>query len=674
MTFVFRQSVEEVIAATLEAMFRVPPPIKPSQWAKENLIVPDGPRKLEPWDAELTPYIAEPLDKLGPDDPANEVAVMKSAQTGFTTLLLAAVGHSIDRDPCDMMVVQPTDGALTDFNSKKLGPCIESTEPLKLKVASQTSRSGKGSTTYTKMFERGSLDLAIANSAADLRSKTIKKAYCDEVDQYPEDLDDQGSPLSMIEARQESFLDSGEWKRLYNSTPTVKGGSEIERRYEAGDQRRWHVPCPHCDGEFVFEFGSSFRYNRAYPYEAHYVAPCCGAIIQGPEKNTIARRGRWVATDPKPGAYPSYHFDALSSPFVPWDKIAQRAVEAGDDPNKLKGFYNLTLGLPYEIKGDAPDHVRLLERREEGLTRGHVPPRGLILVAAADVQMRGLWVEIKAYAHNRERWTVDAFYIDGDTSSPDSDAFEQLKRNVLDREYPDSFGRMRKIDALAVDSGYRSHVVYSWVRNNQRLHPETGQDVILAIKGAEGWGRPSLGQPQLVDIHLDGRKVKQGAKVWAVGTWSLKGAFYSDLRKEGIRSGRERDPDGLCHFGAWLDEVYFRQITSEYLADEKIKGRIVKRWKERGDNHFLDCCIYNDALAEYLGLSTMTPEEWAALARARGMPDELLKVDLFTPTQSAATTQESSGALEQPSAEVEGNEPAGQSWLGDRTQNWMGRR
>ena len=58
----------------------------------------------------------------------------------------------------------------------------------------------------------------------------------------------------------------------------------------------------------------------------------------------------------------------------------------------------LVLGLPYLFKGDAPDHIRLMERREEGLTRGHVPPAGLILVAAADVQMRGIWVEIIALA------------------------------------------------------------------------------------------------------------------------------------------------------------------------------------------------------------------------------------------------------------------------------------
>ena len=102
--------------------------MRPSEWAKDNLIVPDGPRKLDRWDPSLTPYIAEPLDLTSTDSPVNEFCVMKSAQTGFTTMLLAAVGHTIDLDRADMMIVQPTDGALSDFNSKKLQPSLEETK------------------------------------------------------------------------------------------------------------------------------------------------------------------------------------------------------------------------------------------------------------------------------------------------------------------------------------------------------------------------------------------------------------------------------------------------------------------------------------------------------------------------------------------------------------------
>ena len=52
-----------------------------------------------------------------------------------------------------------------------------------------------------------------------------------------------------------------------------------------------------------------------------------------------------------------------------------------------------------------------------------------------------------------------------------------------------------------------------------------------------------------------------------------------------------------------------------------VDGRARKFWKIRAserDNHFLDCRIMCMALAEHLGLSSLTPSEWAGLTRERG--------------------------------------------------------
>lgn len=656
-----------IVVDALIAVLTPPELVDPTTWAERNLIVPDGPKKLEGWSRVLTPFVEEPLNHTSVDSPVNEFCVMKSAQTGFTTLMIAAIGHTIDVEPCDQMIVQPTDGALTDFNSKKLQIAIDQSPSLNGKVAAQTARSGKASTTYEKRYGSCSLTLALASSTADLRSKSVRKAWLDEVDEYEEDLDGQGSPFDMIEARQESFLQDGSWKRAYVSTPTIKGGSHIERYWDGSDKRKWFVKCPHCradDGEnseFVFEFGPNFRYDAQWPYRAYYVAPCCGSVIEEFERRDMVRAGRWKATEPGPGKMPGYHFNAMSSPFVPWAKIAERAVKAGSDTAKQKTFYNLTLGLPFEMKGDAPDHVRLFERREDGLKRYAVPPRGLLLTAAADVQMRGIWYEITAWAPNGESWTVDAGYCDGDTSSPDSEAFALLRQATIDREFRDAFDQPRKIDALGVDSGYRSHVVYSWVRANQRLHPDTGKDIVLALDGRDGWSLPAIGLPKLVDINLEGRKIREGCKLWPIGTWSLKASIYDDLRKEGMKSGALRDPDGYCHFGLWLDMAYFEQITAEFLADEKYRGRTRKVWKVRRENHLLDCRVYNKALAEYLGLSTMTADEWAALARHRGVPPAVTEQTLFTPR------------LPEPHLIAEPAVPAMREsgWLGGRGRNWL---
>jgi phage terminase large subunit GpA-like protein len=80
-----------------------------------------------------------------------------------------------------------------------------------------------------------------------------------------------------------------------------------------------------------------------------------------------------------------------------------------------------------------------------------------------------------------------------------------------------------------------------------------------------------------------------------------------------------------------IEEHYFLQLTNEHLALERFKGRTRRVWKERGANHFLDCRIYNLALADYLGLSRMTSDEWAQLPKLRGTPEALQQPDLLAP-------------------------------------------
>ena len=82
----------------------------------------------------------------------------------------------------------------------------------------------------------------------------------------------------------------------------------------------------------------------------------------------------------------------------------------------------------------------------------------------------------------------------------------------------------------------------------------------------------------------------------------------------------------------------FQADHPEYLADEAFRTRTRKVWKKASserNNHFLDCRVYNLALAEFLGLSSITPAEWAALARERGMPPADVPA-LFRPAPAPA--------------------------------------
>ncbi|MDI4231436.1 phage terminase large subunit family protein [Bradyrhizobium sp. Arg237L] len=675
------RNARELVARSLGDSIRPPVPVPFSKWLTENLVLVDGEHAGELWSADGAPYLPEIADCLSDDHPCNLVTVRKAQQTGASILALGWCLYIADREPANILYGMPNIDALRDLNSQKLQPLIDAWHK-KIKrtvILPQTSRSSAGSTTYEKKFSGGYLALANANAVMDLSSKTVRKGVKDEVSKW-QDIPGYGDPEDLFFGRFTAFRRTKSWKILEISTPEVDSGDElgegdghcrIDRSFRRSDQRFWNCICPECRQPFVHQ-DEFLRVDDKHPHRTKYECRCGHLITESERVIAIkpSSGARWVAKHPEVTDHPGFHIDAFISMMMSYEAIAEDRLGAKSEIEK-KAYNNLVLALPHKYRGDAPDHEKLLARVEKHLKRGHVPPQGLILVAFADVQMRGLWLEVMAIAPNRETWCVEALYIDGDTSQATGAVFQQLKKETIDREFPDAFGRMRKIDALGIDSGFRANVVYAFARANQRPHPDTGRDLILATKGLPGWGRPALGQPTLVDIDLDGKKIRQGAKVWGIGTWPLKASFYSDLRQEIPGPPAEPiAPDSYCHFGDWCDEVYFKQLTGEQLEDVKYRGRTVtQQWVKIRENHFHDCRVGNMALAEYLGVSSTTPEQWAALAIARGLPPELSEPSLFTPRAAAPAidAKDAQAAIARRKAEERGE----QQEPSDTTQGWL---
>ncbi|GGG48029.1 phage terminase large subunit family protein [Chelatococcus composti] len=673
-----------IVAGGFSRAIRPPKPVPLSKWMAENIVLVDGPHAGELWSLANAPYLEEIADCLCDDHPCNLVTVRKSQQTGASILALGWCLYIADREPANTLYVAPGIDMLRDLNSAKLQPLIRAWHKhiKRTVIAEQTSRSGAGSTTYEKVFPGGRLWLGNANSVMDLSSKTAKKGIKDELSKW-QDIPGFGDPETLFEGRFTAFRRLKSYKILEISTPEIDTGDElgeaaghcrIDRSFKRSDQRFYFLPCPEC-GAFFTHNPDRFQVDEARPHRSVYLCDHCGHGITETERVAALKSGlcHWRPTAPGPDRHPGFHIDAFISLMMSYEAIAEDKIKAEKRGEKgRKDFTNLTLGRPFRFRGDAPDYEKLMARRDPEVRRGRVPAGGLLLVAAADVQMRGIWLEIIAVGADRQTWTVDVDYLDGDTSHPMGEAFQRLRAATIDRTFRDAWDRPRRLDALAVDAGYRSHVVYAWVRNNQRLHPDTGRDLILAVDGRDGWGHPAIGTPKLVDIDLDGHRVKQGAKLWPVGTWPLKGSFYADLQLQGVMSGQPANPPGYCHFGAWLDEAYFKQLTDERLEDVIVRGRVAgRRWVDTGNNHLLDCRVYNMALAEYLGLSTMTPQDWAALARARGLPDELSKFDLFT---ARSASPEPAEVVRPPETATPGtpSEPEGDGWI-KPNKDWMKR-
>lgn len=673
-------NARRLIAKWLSESIRPPERLPFSQWLPKNIKLVDGPQAGEFWNADGAPYLPGIADFLSDDHPCNLVTVRKSQQSGASILALAWCLYVADREPANMLYGVPGIDALKAINNTKLQPLTEEFHKTvkRTVILPQMSRSGAGSTTYEKKFAGGYLALGNANSVMDFSMITVRKGVKDEVSKW-QDIPGFGDPEKLFFGRFTAHRRIKDYKIFEISTPEVDSGDDngdaeghcrIDRSFRSSDQRYWHCLCPDCGQLFVHKF-ENLLIDVKHPHRTVYQCDC-GYQLTEADRVVAVRNGCWIATAEGEGRHPGFHIDAFISMMMSYEAIAEDYIAAKTEIEK-KAFFNLVLGLPYKYGGDAPDHVRLLERRELDLVRGHVPARGLMLTAFADVQMRGIWLLIQAHAPNREKWIVDALYIDGDTSNPNGEAFEALRKETIDREFPDAFGGYRKIDALGVDSGYRSHIVYAWVRSRQRVHPITGHDVVLATKGLKGWGRPAIGQPKLQDISLGGKIIREGVKLWGVGTWPLKASHYTDLHTERLPD-QLAYPDGYCHHGHWLDDVFFKQITAERLQDIRFRGRVTGReWVKSGPNHYLDCYVGNLALAEYLGMSSTTPDQWAALAAARGLPPEMSDVNLFTSGGRGANVIEprDADAAIAKSKRDEAAAPA-QTWIRPRS-NWLRR-
>lgn len=598
----FRKTTLAIVALAAAAGLTPPPKVLPSAWAAQHLIVPDGPLAGEKWSLQLTPFWAEPLDCLAPDSGVNEVAIRKSAQTGWSQVAQAACGAIIDLYPANALYVLPTVPAAREFNQEKLQPTIDDTPALAGKVVAQTSRSADGSSSRFKKFAGGWLRLAGANSAADLRAKTVKIVIGDEIDEYPADLDGQGSPLEMMEARQMSFLRFGGWKRILGSTPTKDGESAIENAFQAGDQRFWMMPCPHCGEEHRLEW-ENLRYSEEYPHNTGHACPHCGVLQTEAERLRMIPKGRWVATAPGPGKPRSYHLDTVGSPLVPMDEIVAKFLESQGDVTKLKTFYNLWLGRVFTVEGDAPPAEDLFNRRAD-YQEGTIPYGGLVVVAGADVQADRIECEVVAYGPGHTSWQIGYFVIEGDTSG--LEVWAKFAKDVYAREFPDHKGNLRRIEMLAIDSNYRSQQVYQFAR---------GKMDVIPIRGMGGDAHPVLGTPAKRDlIGPTGRKIGSIMQ-WPVGTWQLKAAVFGRLSLEGpTETGY---PAGWCHFPADRDLAYFQNLTSEKLVQTATRrGGVRHEWVRdtRFRNEPLDCRVYAEAAADRLGINRWTTDGWKARA------------------------------------------------------------
>jgi phage terminase large subunit GpA-like protein len=584
-----------------------------SEWADRFRMLPQkSSSEAGAWRTDRTPYLREIMDAMSANSEVEEVALMKAAQVGGSEAILNVLGYIIDHAPGPVLLVQPTVELAKRFSRQRIEPLVTATPRLAGKVSEQHTRDARSSM-LAKEFVGGVLVITGANSAVGLRSMPARWLLLDEIDGYPQDVDDEGSPIDLAEARQRTFARR---KRLKCSTPTAAGVSMIERAYLDSDQRRYYVPCPRCGEMQPLEFPRLIwtRLELAAS-DAVYLCRACDGHIENHEKTDMLARGEWRPERPEADSrVRGYHINALYCPvgWLSWGQIAEQFIKVKKNPEKLRVFTNTVLAETWRDRGEAPDWERLFEGRREDYAEGTVPRGGLFLTAGVDVQKDRVVVEVVAWGRGKSSWSVLYGVIPGDTADLVSGPWPQVDA-LLARTYRHESGAEMPIRMLAVDSGYNTQQVYTWARR----YP---QNRVMAVKGQSGSTGVLVGTPTTVDINMRGRKrLWGGYKVWPVYGGVAKSELYGFLRLERPEDGGELPP-GWCHFPQW-DDDYFRQITAEQLVTRKNRrGFLNLAWEviPGRENHVLDCRVYARAAAALVGLDRFRDVDWTALENAVG--------------------------------------------------------
>lgn len=581
-------SARHIMSAAASRAVRPRGRLTVSRWADNHRILSSkGSGEVGRWRTSRNPMLREIMDCLSLHSPVREIWVMKSSQVGVTEASVNWLGYTMEYAPGPAMVLMPTLEARDTWKVQKLNPLLTDTPAIRDLLGGLRSRDAAHSKELID-FPGGILFLAGGNSPNSYAQKSVRILMMDDLDRFPAQIGDEGDPVELARSRVKAFM---RHKLLFASTPTIKGASLIERGFEDGDMRRFHVECPHCQERQVLRW-AQVRANVTHT-AAHYVCEQ-GCIIEEHHKPAMLEGGVWIAEHPERRVR-SYHISALYAPIglgPSWLDLVVQFKRVHKDPQSLKTFINQNLGEAWEDQTDKLKPHELAKRAGE-YTRGVIPPGCLALTAGIDTQDKWLAVTLLGWGAPStpdappRLWIVDWVEIQGDTTS--AQVWDELQA-WLHMPRVNSYGREMRIRAAGIDSrGHRSEQVKDFVMRATHKLP------VYAVQGATNRiGRAIATTGSSPTKTRTGKVIKHGYMLWNVGTEHCKDFLFANLGSDGERQASEH----VINFPQGLEPEYYDGLLSEVYDPEK-KRYIQRLGAKHKRNEPLDTCVYAWAIGQH---------------------------------------------------------------------------
>lgn len=577
--------------------------------AEATRIFPEGSPFPGPCSFDRTPYMREIALECSPQSETQEIVFMKPGQIGGTAMSAEnLILFSIEEDPAPVLYVTANEELAKKWAQTTIEPMIEAaglTSKLKA-TTKKSSNKATGNTTLNKSWAGGKLDILTYGKIDQLRSIAYRIVILDEEETATNAVQrgmKQGKFKKVAEARTMTY--AGRKKILRISTPLIKQYSEIYKAFLDGDQRYYHVPCPHCGKNQKLEW-SKLKYetiDRAVIPESVYY-PCqnsdCGKKIINSHKSIFLKQGIWIPENktPKPKTK-SYNISAMYAPIGmdTWADMAQAFVDAQGDVEDEQVFYNMKLGLPFEEQTDTPPPEIL--HALKGVYRSKEIPEGdeggvLFATLACDVQAgnkRGdkiltparIECELLGHGVGFRTWSMGYHVIEGEVTHYNGGAFSKLRQMIEKQE----FGPMHPVKVF-IDAGFQTGVVKQFCAGANDIHPIMGEDTKTPKK-------QHFKEELLLEYgDLEGDPLR----LYKINTSPLKRITYNNLALRKTQEGKYLD--GHCMFPSDYTHKYFEMLTAERPVQILKNGKEVGyEWEAGGRrNEALDVRVYNLAASE----------------------------------------------------------------------------
>lgn len=573
------------LAAAWARSWRPPPPMTPVEWAEERYAIVKGAIR-GPFRVARTPWLREPLERVGADDSCESVVMMCASQMGKSTLQIILLGYVADIAPCTLLFVAANLVEARKFSRIRVKDLLRGAPTVESKVFKPRAKEGTN-TALHKEFPGGEWVFAGGQSATSMASLPAKIVAVDEVDRCEVNVGGEGDAVDLAIQRSASF--EGQRKIVLASTPTEKGASRIETAYLEGDQREYWMPCPGC-GEsmrFLWEQMDWTTYGVERPVQ---VCPANGCIVEEHDKLRMLEAGEWRASAPYDGRTRSYHVSGLYAyPGLgwSWSRLCADFERVKDSEDRLRAWINTRLGLTFDSGGEQIDAEALYQRRED-YAIGCAPTPVVVVTAGVDTQDDRLEVIIRGWSLEEESWLLGRAVIWGDPAERVGQEGAESVWTLLDRmlraPIPRADGAELLVAAAVIDAGghHTADVLdYTERRFGRRFWA--------------GFGRDGVGRAVFAgDVR---RSVKhRNRRFFNIGVDAAKVVVYARVRRvleAPVWPSRGRT---LYHWHTSTPLEYFEQLTSEELVTEFDRGgRPVKRWKlakAGARNEALDCEVY----------------------------------------------------------------------------------